>query len=318
MASLREMAGAAGGGGEGGGGNPAAGGQRPGAGQRPQPGADGEGGDEDVPADVDIKRIYNENRKLSRLLAKSQQQLQGLSAEIEPLKGVSKQFDAFRSIFSEQGGAGQQGDGEQQPSIYERAEQMHQRALAANPEGGGISLTRDIAKEASEGYALVKEQAQLIKKLQEELEIVKKPAFQAENNTFMQIDNRLRNKVSELFEDEGIAAKNYNDFEQAAIAMMVERRKDPVNGPKWWRRLMFDPQAQDAFLNEVIAQKLPRSYAPRGAAAIPDYDVNQARSDFMRAQTMKAGPERADLKKKSRQAMLQEVFNSVVDMRGGR
>lgn len=285
------------------------------SGQRPVAPQAGDDIDEDPPEGYDSRKAFNENRKLSRLLSKSQQQLQGLSAEIEPLKGVKKQFDSFRNLF----GAKEEAvaEGVAQPSIYDRARKLHERAIEQDPESPGMPLTVDIAQQAHEAFSLVKEQSDVIKKMQAKLEVYEKPMYHAEQVAFVSLANRLEDKVVELFEDQGVANDNYKAFEESAIGM-INQMKSTAEGMRKWQRILHSPQQQDAFVQSVIQKRMPRAFVRRGAEPMEEYSASDAMADQERASKMPAGPQRAQLMKRARQRMLQEAFDAQVDMGGAR
>jgi hypothetical protein len=292
-ATLRGMAGAAGGGGG------QAGGAAPAGAHTGGGGGDGDGDDID-PAGLDPKRLYNESRKMQRLLQKKDQELAALRGEFEPIKKRMSRFDA---LFAPEE---QQEEGEAPLTAYDQAMRAHQRALDADPESSGIPLTVNTAKEASEALKIARAIQAENEELKKKLGMVEKPMYHAEQMLFVNLDGALHDAVTDLFQDEGLANENFADFERVAIGRLSKLKKEQ---PMEYQRLVRSAARQDAFVQEVIKSKIPRAYGKRGAEGIVDeYSVEAATADMTKAMSMKSGPERAALMKKARVRLLPETL----------
>lgn len=274
-------------------------------GDMPQ-GGGGRGGD-DMPADLDLKSLYNENRKLQRLLGKSQKDLDGLRTDFGGMQTGMKKFQALESIFKGEGG----GDDDEAESytIAQRAQRAHQRMLDLDPEASGIPLTVDIAGSAEEALRLVREQAKIIQQLQEGQQQFRNPQFTAEQQLFVNVESQLRDEVANLFEDAGLGDQNYPDFERVAIDFLKKKKQNTAE----WRRFISSPTAQSAFVREVINSKIPRAYAKRGGSEVGSYSLDEAKKDLskvaqMSSKTPQERAARTALEKKARQAILPHLL----------
>lgn len=278
-------------GGGAGGGN----GQQPPRRQAPQGGEGGGGdGDEEPPEGYDAKRLYNENRKLQRLLAKANGEFSDFRSKVEPqLSRLQKLGD----VFGNPGGKVE--ESESGPSIFEQIYDLDSQSRARDPENGGMPITVGLAKKLEEATSIIKQQADELKKLRGEADTFKKPAHTAENMLYVSLDGLLHENLLELFEgDEEAADLNKPDFERVAGELLKQKRQNFGT----WRQLLTNPKKQAEFVQEVLAKKIPSRF--KGAQPI-EYSMDDAMADMKRAESMKPGPERAALRKKARMRFLE-------------
>lgn len=293
-----------------GGGNPGAGGvpqgqrrQAPPAHNQPPP-----GDDEEIPEGLDLKRLYNENRKLSRLLAKSQTDFTELRGQFEPTK---RQLDALRAAFG--GKPDPVEEGQRAPSIRDQVRRAHERMLESDPEGPGMPLTLGMAEQAHDAYERTTSHEAKIAELEAELKALKNPMAAAEGAMYVSLDTTLEDLLLELYDGEqALVDENKDSFVQKVISKLPELKKDSVK----WRRLVTSPKVQRDFLTEVITARLPRSFSKRGAQPIDEYSKDSALADMERAMKMPKSPERAELLKRARQRLIPEMLG--FDMSPGR
>ncbi len=264
---------------------------------------------------IDPARLHNENRKLQRLLAKQQDEMKELREQVQGFSKHGKTVESLRSIFMGEGQSPRQdkeGD-EVDPSLtlHQRALEQHNRLLETDPDSQGIPFTLDLSRASEEAYKLAKEQAGVIKKLQERLDLYEKPAYTAHQQMAMNLEGILRDRLEELFGDVDSADQNYPDFERIATERLRALSADPARKNQW-RKFLTSKELQQRFIDDIVQSKLPRAYlqklGAKGLSGEGDYTPEQAHQDMQTAMKMKAGPARAALMKKARQRLLPETL----------
>lgn len=249
------------------------------------------------------EQLYNENRKLQRLLGKQKEEIAGLRGEIDPLKQSLGKFNQFAALF---GGKEQPvPEGAKKPKLSERAKALHDAVIANDPESGGIPLTLDMAGISEQAFELVQTQAKKIEELEAQLKMVQSPQHAAEGQMFVSIDGHIRDALEEFLGDAALAEENYDDFEKEAIKKLKELKADRK---KWARFLSGGQSVWQQFAQAVVQGKYGGKLVRKGAQAVEEYSIADAQADQERCKTMEAGPERAALFKKARQRLLPEML----------
>lgn len=304
MSTLREMAGAA----------PAQSGNQ--SGGSPGAGAAGgggdDGGDEEVPQGLDTKKLYNNYRKLERLLTKQQG---GTTALENELAGMKKKWEGLSSFFGHK--EDPTPEGEPKPSLSQRAKAMHQRILDADPNSAGMPLTVDMAQLSEEAYNLVTGQSKKIQELEETVKRLQSPQFAAEGAFYVSLEQALLDGLEQLYGSPDLAQEHYPDLERLAIEHLKKKKSNVAE----WRKMLTSPKLQTEFAEMLVKGRLPGGYIKKGAQPLEDeYTVEMALVDQNKAEELLRNPktrrEGSELMKKARRAILPSLLG--VEMNGAR
>lgn len=246
----------------------------------------------------DPKRMYSELKKTQRLLSKQQKFIEQL--QNQP-KSENDHDDIIKKLSQVFGGKSDDNDSGNKLSYLDKAKQAD--AMWREKYGQGLDLTVEGAEHINQ---LMTENKKMKEQLEQLSSFTSDPQNVAQNLMFVNVENGLKERLTESYGSEDLADTNYPDYERVAIEMLGNIKK---TNSKAWNKLIASQAKQKEFIESVVEKKMPNFSKVKGWQKIEDYSIADAKKDLDRADELAKKGNRAEasrLQEKARQRFLEE------------